>query len=489
MQKIFWYSFPIIVGLAIGYVFVVGAQTILVAAEPITDPVQEKISVAGEETSGSIRNFGRSFRNFTQNLWPFSNAAEENDRALVLNDDKISRSLPVRIGDKIAQREIVLPDDSKSIVADLDQMRLFLYDKGVATGEYDLLSKGRPGSPWETPPGDYEILYKKENHFSSIGKVWMPYSMQFFGNYFIHGWPHYSDGTPVDEGYSGGCIRLANDEMKEVYDFADISTPVFVINDGQVLSNDSHYTVRQNAQPSISARAYLIADIESGDILARKNEKENRAIASVTKLMTALVSLEVVNQFQETEISQSAMNTHGYQGNLTAGEIIEIKELIYPLLLTSSNDASEAIAEHYGRKRFVSYLNDKADAIGLLETSFDDPSGLSWQNRSTAEDLFRLAQYIYKFKRYIFDVTRMEKYENDDHIWRNNSRFVKNAAYVGGKNGYTSEAGKTQVALFDIDFGDEERTIAIILLKSGDVSSDVSSALRFVRNNVDYISQ
>ena len=67
----------------------------------------------------------------------------------------------------------------KSITADLDKMIIYLQENGNTVEELPILSKGKPGSPWETPVGKYAVAYKEEKHFSSIGKVWMPNSIQF----------------------------------------------------------------------------------------------------------------------------------------------------------------------------------------------------------------------------------------------------------------------------------------------------------------------
>ena len=109
---------------------------------------------------------------------------------------------------------------TRFIAANLSEMRLYLFENGVATATYPILSKGKRGSRWETPTGLYKIETKEQDHFSSLGQVHMPQSMQFFGNFFIHGWPYYPDGTPVPEGYSGGCIRLSTDDATAVFEFA-----------------------------------------------------------------------------------------------------------------------------------------------------------------------------------------------------------------------------------------------------------------------------
>ncbi len=119
----------------------------------------------------------------------------------------------------LTQKETYIQQESSFIEANLRTMEVTLYEHGVASTTLPILTKGKEKSWWETPTGNYKILSRSVNQFSSIGHVWMPYSMQFYGNYFIHGWPYYDDGTPVASTYSGGCIRLATEDAEKVYNF------------------------------------------------------------------------------------------------------------------------------------------------------------------------------------------------------------------------------------------------------------------------------
>ena len=114
-----------------------------------------------------------------------------------------------------------------SVDIDLDKMELTIWKDGVSE-TFPVLSKGDPERTNETPRGDFEALYMAEKHFSSIGHVWMPYSIQFKGNFFIHGWPYYPDGTDVPKGYSGGCVRLSTADAKRVYEFVKPGMPIHI---------------------------------------------------------------------------------------------------------------------------------------------------------------------------------------------------------------------------------------------------------------------
>src|SRR3989344_1196730 len=354
-----------------------------------------------------------------------------------------------------------IAEKKKFVLVDLRAMTLTLYGENGTSTEFKVLTKGRDGSWWETTSGNYSVVTKETNHFSSVGKVWQPWSIQFYGNFFIHGWPYYPGGSPVPQGYSGGCIRLGTDDAKKVFVFAEKDTPIvissasssasadLVVHSAGETSQSFYYVANRAAPPRISADAYLVADLDSGDILMERNSGKMYAIASITKLITALTSLDAVNQYQAARVSVRAGATHGDFGGLKVGETLTVGTLLYPLLMESSNDAAEVIAEHYGRDRFLSLMNKKAEPIGLLNTHFGDPSGLSPENVSTAQALFTLAQYIYRKKSFVLETTKMavKKVEAEvpgsrTHTWYNNNYFVVRGdpKYLGGKNGYTDEA-------------------------------------------------
>ncbi len=377
------------------------------------------------------------------------------------------------------------PAAGKAIRADLSAMKISLYDDGKEVGTFNILAKGKPGTAWETPAGDYHVLTKEENHFSTIGQVWMPWSLQFFGNFFIHGWPYDERGKAVPEGYSGGCIRLSTADAETVYNFATKDTMVSVY--GAALTTpalNQAYYLTTNDQPKVTAASYAVADLETGDLIMAKDDETARPIASVSKLLTALTSLDVINQYQVATVGPAAVAAYGTQGNLKAGEKLPINELLFPLLLESSNDAAEVLATHFGRASFINQVNTKAAAIGLTKTHFEDPSGLSPQNVSTARDLARLAKHIYQYKRYIFDVTSQSRHTYNGQTWINSNKLVGTTGYLGGKNGFTDEAEQTQVALFNLPLSEfTQRPVVVVLLKSTDRDKDMSALVNFVKKH------
>ena len=211
---------------------------------------------------------------------------------------------------------------------------------------------------------------------------------------------------------------------------------------------EPHYEIYTDA-PLVTAHAWGIFDLEDNELLIGENVDERLPIASLTKLVTAETALQTIELATTTEVSWGAVATEGRAGKLEAGETIQTRELLFPLLIESSNDASEVIAEYVGRKEFISAMNERVEVIGMPDTSFSDPSGLSKENISTVRDLQTLATHLDRSEPHVFDITRLPKYIGENHTWWNNNKTSTYGGFLGGKNGYTEEAGRTQLAIFE----------------------------------------
>lgn len=263
--------------------------------------------------------------------------------------------------------------------------------------------------------------------------------------------------------------------------------------------NISSYTfARANGTVPLSAESYLIADLEGGEVVVGKNSQKVLPIASITKLMTAIVALDILPADYELTVSQSAYNTYGNTGQLRVGEKLKTQDLLYPLLLSSSNDAAEVLAEAVGRDKFMIEMNNKAQTIGLANTFFADPSGLSPANVSTAEDLVKFAVYLHRHHPDLINLTTQREYRLGRHHWTNlnNVSLMKN--FLGGKNGYTEEANRTLLAIFEVpidtatttDLSSTEKQshlMILALLQSSDRLNDVRNLLNYLVNYASYL--
>jgi len=395
------------------------------------------------------------------------------------------------------------------IEVNLREMRARLYEKGKVVKEFPVLTKGREGSWWETPTGNYEVLSKSANHFSSIGKVWMPWSVQFYGNFFIHGWPYYSDGTPVAKTYSGGCVRLSVEDAKEVFNFAVKGMPVLVLETPDVIAEPDEIIAKKASDnlipPSISAKAVLVTDLDSGQIILDKNADEPLPIASITKLMTGVVASEQIylertvrilpwmlsRSFSEGILSAKLLSPFLAGISFVAGDSYSAFDLLYPLLMQSSNEAASIIASFIGKDKFIAEMNRKAMSLAMDKTQFTDPSGRDNGNISTAKDLAKLARYILEKRKFLFDISKGKNYLTFGPIsfgdLKNYNEFVENDKLIGVKNGQTKAAGQVLLTVWNFRGGENktEKRIAFIVLGSEDRKKDTEILIDWLKNNFE----
>ncbi len=406
--------------------------------------------------------------------------------------------------------ELVFPDEQKFIdkqsefigekrdfiEANLRTMQLTLYEDGSATTSVRILTKGKEGSWWETPTGNYTVLGKAETGYSSIGNVWMPYSVQFYGNYLIHGWPYYDDGTPVPQGFSGGCIRLATEDAKKVYEFAQAGVPVLVLEDSapQVLSGLTPSREVRSNPPKVTAKSFVIADVATGDIVLEKNADSPLSIASLTKLMTAVVAHEVIYLGRAIKVTPSMLAAATeYRFKPIAGERYTGLDLLYPLLMQSSNDTARVLAGFLGADTFVRNMNAKAVSLGMEDTHFADSSGVRADNVSTTYDLLKLVQYIYFKRPFLFDISKGVAFDNVGLIklgdtipitdLKNVNEFIGEPDLIGIKNGETTAAKQTMASVWNLHTVDGPVPVAIVVLGSNDRKKDTEDLLAWLREN------
>ena len=202
---------------------------------------------------------------------------------------------------------------------------------------------------------------------------------------------------------------------------------------------------------NLESNNFLSVFIKDGKeiILSEKKADEVIAIASLTKLMTAIIVLENYNLDDLIQISASAIATYGDAGNLQIGEIMTIRDLLYITLIESSNDGAEALAEKMGVSTFVYKMNEKAASLGMNNTWFINPSGLdegNLYNFSTVNDLKKMVVYILENHSLIAEILSLPEKELTSHsgisrtIRNTNVLLEESDAYLWGKTGYTNRA-------------------------------------------------
>lgn len=240
----------------------------------------------------------------------------------------------------------------------------------------------------------------------------------------------------------------------------------------------------EKAKKGITATSYSMTNVETGEAVVEKSSDRLLPIASITKLATAAVARRMIDPDDAVEITSAVLNTEGNTGKLRLNEKIKAKELLYPLLMVSSNDAAEALARHYdsihGRGEFIKEMNNWANSIGAYRTYFRDSSGISPNNLSSASDISVMAKWILENDPDIFDITLTKAKSIRSHTWVNPTHFLNLAEYIGGKNGYTPEADRTSVSLFAL--GVPKKIYSVVLLGSTQRDADTLMMLNEVVN-------
>lgn len=198
-------------------------------------------------------------------------------------------------------------------------------------------------------------------------------------------------------------------------------------------------------EPEINARSAIVIDAESGRVLFEKNAYIKRPMASTTKVMTAIITLENCDLNEVVTVSRNAALVNGSTINLTTGEKLTMRELMYGLLLRSGNDAAIAIAEHIGGSvdGFAKMMNDKAREIGAYNTKFTTPHGLDEEGHySTAYDMALITRYA--LKNPVFnDIVGTRSIQVGKRTMNNTNEMLWGYEGADGvKTGYTGKAGR-----------------------------------------------
>lgn len=393
-----------------------------------------------------------------------------------------------------AAKELLAAEGGVFIEADLGMMTLRLFKGGELVREYPILVKGKEGDWGETAAGIFKIRNKEEVHFSSLGQVYMPHTLTFQGNYSIHGRPTNPDGSDTGALFSSGCINLARVDAADLFNRVSVGTPV-IVHERDADNDSFEYRIPPSLArlPTLSAEGALVADLKNGFVFFERNVDRRLPAASLTKLMTALVATEysllsfTPEMSSRVTITDAMVAPVGEVRGLEAGKTFGYFDLLYPLLLSSSNDAAEALANVHGRTRFIARMNARAESLGLSDTIFVDPHGYDEGNSSTPRDLYYLARYLFTNRKWIFDITRGKLFTDFGPLsfarlsGQNLNIFEDDPDFIGGKTGGTAEALQTGMFLFMIPVGETSRPIAIILLRSTDRKRDAEELLRWVQ--------
>lgn len=253
---------------------------------------------------------------------------------------------------------------------------------------------------------------------------------------------------------------------------------------------------------AVTAEAALIRRLATGETLYEQNAEERLPIASLTKLMTALVLVEEARPLEEIEFSEAAKRIGEADDKRSAarpGERFRAEDALRMLLISSDNDAAYAAAEHVAILRqpelsgkafeerigpFVELMNDRAVELGLLHTRFSNPAGSDdADNYSSASDLARLAAFIAHERPELWAISRVQETFVFSASGRRlglvntNPLLAEFPAIYGSKTGFEDAARGALLVIYQLA-RDEE--ITVVLLRSADRFADGRAALRWL---------
>jgi D-alanyl-D-alanine carboxypeptidase (penicillin-binding protein 5/6) len=245
--------------------------------------------------------------------------------------------------------------------------------------------------------------------------------------------------------------------------------------------------VPSREEPAIGAASAVLVDLDTGQVLFAKDAHRRRPIASLTKIMTALLTLERADPTDVVTVSPEAADPGPTVGvsqlGLVPGERISVGRLLYALLLQSANDAALALAEYVSGtvRGFVRAMDVRAARLGLTDTRFTSPSGLDDKGYSSAFDLATLIRAAYREP--LFGRIVRTKYREipapegrPRAIQNRNVLLWLYPGAMGVKTGYTSRAGYCVAGAAERD---GRRLLAVVLGEQGEPFSDTAALLNY----------
>jgi len=239
------------------------------------------------------------------------------------------------------------------------------------------------------------------------------------------------------------------------------------------MANHGNYSetkvVRHPQNLVLRSASALVKDQETGEFLVQKQANTILPIASITKLMTAMIVLDAQENLQEslTIVDEDVDNFRHSQSRLPVNTSIPRGSALLLALMASENRAAHALGRTYpgGLGTFVAAMNTKALSLGLLDTHFEDPTGISSGNTSTARDLARLVDAAYHYQLIRESTTCKEATINLGHRtrqFRNTNQLIRNPKWQIGlsKTGFIDEAGRCLVMQLQV----AKRPVLIVLL-------------------------
>lgn len=248
-------------------------------------------------------------------------------------------------------------------------------------------------------------------------------------------------------------------------------------------TNKSKPVKKWTKNPGVRSASVLVTNPKNGKVLYKKNAEAVVPIASITKLMTAMVVLDakqkMSNKITVTNDDKDELKKTG--SRLKVGTRLSRKDMLCLALMASENRAASALSRNYpgGRKGFVAAMNKKAKELGLTNTHFEEPTGLNWANVSSAHDLAKMVAAAHKYKlirKYTTTAKHSVMVKGKKETFRNTNKLVRKSDWEISlsKTGYIKEAGRCLVMQAKV----ANRPTIIVLLDSQGSMTRIGDANR-----------
>ncbi len=224
---------------------------------------------------------------------------------------------------------------------------------------------------------------------------------------------------------------------------------------GILLFGNVFLIIPVSASVGVSAKSAILMEADSGSVLYEKDADTRRGMASTTKIMTALLAIESGRMSEKIIVDARAVGVEGSSIYLYCGETITLENLVYALLLSSANDAAEAIAYALcgSVEAFADAMNEKASSLGLWNTHFQNPHGLTADGHfTTARDLAKLTVYALQNETFLQIVSTyrktipLESKSTYRLLLNHNKLLLRYDGAIGVKTGYTKQCGRCLVS-------------------------------------------
>ena len=235
----------------------------------------------------------------------------------------------------------------------------------------------------------------------------------------------------------------------------------------------------------VSSRAYIVVDMENATVLDAKNADISYPIASLTKVMSAVVALDLASPTEEFTVTQRAADIIPTKIGVVPGQKMKVEELLHAMLLTSANDATEVVRDgidqKYGKGTFVKAMNEKAEFLGLTKSHFENPQGFDAPaHYASAEDLAVLSLYAMKNYSLINEIAKKDyaflpqnRYHKQFDLYNWNGLIGVYPHVFGLKIGVTENAGNTTIVAAERD---GKKLLTVLLGADTIINRDLDAA-------------